>query len=420
MPESETTSVLVAPPPEERHESINCFLFIIGFGVFVTTIAQVKAVGLLPLQIHLKEQMGLSATMVAAFLSLGTMAWNIKPLFGLVADSVPLFGTQRRHWLILSSILAGLFWLGMAPTQNSYSGMLWMCVALNGALVMASTVVGGLLVVEGQKHGATGRFSSMRLMTQNLTSLIIGPLSGYLAARAFGLTAGIGAGLMFTLAIAAALTIKEPRDSKTNREVWVNAWIQLKAIGRSKTMWAAAGMLFFVMVSPGFNTPLVYFQREKLHFTTQQIGNLQFWGAGPGLLAATAYALLCKKITLRPFLFFGILTTALSTIGYLWFTNYLNAAIISAVSGFFGTLALIALMDMAARATPSGSGSFGYALMMSVYNIAIMLSDIAGSWLFDHTGYNFHLLVWVNAGTTALMLLVIPFLPSVLMNRRDG
>ena len=59
-------------------------------------------------------------------------------------------------------------------------------------------------------------------------------------------------------------------------------------------------------------------------------------------------------------------------------------------------------------------------MMMSVRNGALALSDIVGSLLIDQYHVSFFSLVWLNAGTTAMVLLVIPFLPRILMNRRDG
>ncbi|HEY3266462.1 MAG TPA: MFS transporter [Armatimonadota bacterium] len=403
-----------------QNEGIARYLFIIGFGVFVTTIAQVKAIGLLPLQMHLIRDMKLSATDVSMFFLIGTFAWYIKPLFGLVADSMPLFGSPRRTWLILSSMLAAACWMGMGAFENRYKALLGACVLVNVAMVMASTVIGGLLVVEGQKHGATGRFSSLRLLTQNLTFVFVGPVSGYLAARAFHLTAWLGAALMVMLAAAVALMLPEQKVDTRNTAVWYDAWVQMKEIYHSRTMWAAAGLLFLVMVSPGFNTPLLIYSTKQLHFNEQFIGNLQFWSALPGLVAAAAYALVCKRISLKPLLFWGIALNAAFTLLYLWYNGPTAAILINMVTGFVGTLALIPVMDLATRATPSGSGSFGYALMMSVYNIAIQLSDIAGSYLFDHRGLTFKSLVWVNAGTTAMVLIFIPLLPKILMSRRDG
>jgi hypothetical protein len=58
--------------------------------------------------------------------------------------------------------------------------------------------------------------------------------------------------------------------------------------------------------------------------------------------------------------------------------------------------------------------------MMSARNLALGGSDVVGSWLIDSHGWFFHQLVWLNAGTTALILLFIPLLPRAVMNRKDG
>lgn len=59
-------------------------------------------------------------------------------------------------------------------------------------------------------------------------------------------------------------------------------------------------------------------------------------------------------------------------------------------------------------------------VMMSVRNGAQALSDIVGSMLIDQYHVSFFSLAWLNTGPTAVVLLVIPFLPRMLMNRRDG
>ena len=58
--------------------------------------------------------------------------------------------------------------------------------------------------------------------------------------------------------------------------------------------------------------------------------------------------------------------------------------------------------------------------MMSVRNGGQALSDIFGSWLIDQHHVSFFNLVWLNAGTTALILIVIPFLPRILTDRSDA
>lgn len=58
--------------------------------------------------------------------------------------------------------------------------------------------------------------------------------------------------------------------------------------------------------------------------------------------------------------------------------------------------------------------------MMSVLNVTQSLSDVSGSWLMDHQHISSLKLVWLNAGTTALVLFAIPLLPSGLIEKRDA
>lgn len=88
---------------------------------------------------------------------------------------------------------------------------------------------------------------------------------------------------------------------------------------------------------------------------------------------------------------------------------------ISSANGLLGALAIVAVYDLLARAIPRSSEAFGYSLVFSIGNIASSVSNIWGSWLWDRL-QNFATLVWLNAGTTAMLLLVIPFLPARLVD----
>src|SRR5438067_11752541 len=78
------------------------------------------------------------------------------------------------------------------------------------------------------------------------------------------------------------------------------------------------------------------------------------------------------------------------------------------------------LMDVAVRSTPPGWASLWFALMMRARHCGFGGSDVIGSWLLDSRGWVFHELVWINAGTAALVLLFIPLLPRAVMSRSGG
>jgi len=138
-----------------------------------------------------------------------------------------------------------------------------------------------------------------------------------------------------------------------------------------------------------------------------------------GLAGAFAYAVLCRRFNLRQLLFATMALNALFTLSYLFYGAG-TAPGIHGLGGFVTTCSELALMDLAVRATPRGCESLGFSLMMSARNFALSGSDLIGSWLLDTRAWTFPQLVWLNAGTTALVLVFIPLLPKLLLFHRDG
>lgn len=401
------------------------YAILVATGAFATTMAQPGVVGKLPLLFLLKEHLHLNVEQVAGFFFWAMMPWNLKPFAGILTDAFPLFGTRRRHYMMLGAALAGICWAIMSIVPRQYNALLSAAILINVCIVVASTVMGGLMVEAGQAYGASGRMTSLRQGVQSVCTLIVGPLAGWLAHRAFPLTTGFAALLLIALAAITFQVLREPAHATPNVEKLRHAAVELGRIIRYPTLLAAAGLLFLVYISPGFNTPLTFRQSDVYHFSTQLIGNLDVAPGIAGLAAAALYAVLCRRLKLRALLVIGISGSAAATLLFLIYTQHppiLIPAVVAvhAVNGFVGVLAELALMDLAVRATPPGCEALGFSLMMSVRNFGLGLSDVLGSKLLHHLHWTFTGLVLVNAATTALVLVFIPLLPRVLMNRHDG
>ena len=406
-------------PAPDTGLSIRQYYIMVGLGAFVTTIAQPGVIGRLPLQLLLKNDLHFTAQTLAAFMLFATFAWNVKPIAGILSDSFPLFRTRRRHYMLLGAGMAALCWFLMGVVPRTYSLLLLAAFGANTFMVIASTVMGGLMVEAGKKYGISGRVTSIRQALQSIVSLSNGILGGYLAAVAFGWTIGIATGLLIVLTVATFFVLTERPAASRNTEVLRNAGRQLVTLGKSRTLWAAGGFLALVYISPGFTTPLLYMQTDKLHFSPPYIGLMESIEGGAGLIGAAIYGVICRKFTLRHLLTTAIAVNALGTLLYLTYGRG-SAPFIHALSGFAVAYSELALMDMAVRSTPRGCESLGFSLMMSARNFALGGSDVIGSWLIDSHGWAFHQLVWLNSGTTALVLVFIPLLPRLILDRKDG
>ena len=348
------------------------------------------------------------------------MAWYIKPLFGLITDAFPLFGTRRRWYMIGSALLAAGAWqllnLGRHGSDTMPSSGRPAGPAHGRRLHHHGCAAGGSRA--GLRRDRAGQFCEFflgRLLAHRRAHWAAGWRS-----RAFGLTAGVGAGLLISLAVAAFFLLKEQPVARRNLGVWAEAGRRRRALA-SRTLWAAAGLLVLFFFSPGFSTPLLYRQQNLLHFSDQFLGYLQFWSGGAAMLGAATYGLVSRRFNLRTLLFAGIAISAAFSLLYLGYhPTHLAAIGIGIVVGFFGTLGVLPLFDLATRATPRGGEGMGYALMMSARNLALFGADWVGSYLQDHFHLPWNELVFLNAGTTVLCLIAVPFLPRLLMRHRDG
>ena len=117
-------------------------------------------------------------------MALLAVPWTIKPIFGLLSDFIPLFGSRRRNYLLLANGLAALSLLLLAfvPIEP---GSLWLLFALllptTMAIALGDVIVDALMVEKGQPLGLTGRFQSIQWAAANVALLLTGVLGGYVA-----------------------------------------------------------------------------------------------------------------------------------------------------------------------------------------------------------------------------------------------
>ncbi|HXI59049.1 MAG TPA: hypothetical protein VNO55_23440 [Polyangia bacterium] len=392
---------------------------VITAGLLVTGLGWPGMLARLPLGLYLKNQLGLPPQDVAAFWAVGTLAWYIKPLAGLLCDSVPLWGARRRWYLVLGGAAATALWAALAIVPRSYAALLATVTALNVALVIISAAVGGLLIEVGHRHGATGRLSGLRLAIDGVMALVAGPLGGWLAVRAFGWTAAAGAVVVFPLIPLALACGREPTVAA--RAGWAQAWRPVGIAVRSRALWLVLVFIFIAYLPPGFQTALFYRQQDALKFDPGTMGLMQLLGGAGALVGAVIYARLCHRFRLRALLLAGIALNVVSTALYVRYNGFGSAVVITLASAVMGTLALLPFYDLAARAIPGGSESFGYSLILSAQNLAsLAVSEPFGAYLYGRVHVGFANLVWINTAFTAAVILFVPLLPPALLTAREG
>lgn len=460
------------------------YAFLVGVGAFATTFSQLRVtVGSLPTNHLLKDGFHLEKDQMALFFFWATFAWNLKPVAGVLTDAFPIFGTRRRHYMMLGATMAGVFWLVMGAVSFDYKLLLAAAVLMNCFTVLSSTVMGGMMVEAGQKFGAPGRISALRQVVQSV-SQILGPMAGgYLAAYAYGWTTGVAAFTVLLLAVTTFFVHQEQQvterppltEEEANRPryrppgaviagivglaviatglaisedlrnigisllalesvlliilglamvpsvnpVIVRAQGQLTQIFGSRTLWLGVFMLFLIYTVPGLNTALYYQQSEVFKFEDAFIGQLGSIEGAVGIVAALLYGVGCKRFTLRQLLIGGVASAAVATYGYMLYSQG-TAPAIHGATAFTGVIAELALMDLAVRSTPKGCEALGFSLMMAIRNFGIAMSDVVGTSIMEKFDVSFNTMVIVNGTTTLIVLGFVFFLPASVVSRREG
>lgn len=390
--------------------------FNVGIGWFVLMFCM----GLmdLPFRYFLKDDLSLSASELAWFFAIVNIPIYIKPVLGFFTDVVKLRGSRRRYYMLISLLICSIVYFVLGFVSTIEEALLSYFI-LTLFLTQVSIILGAMIVEYGNKYQNTGGFSSLRIASIKIAVLIGGPIGGYLAMKDINISTSICATMMMILLPIYYLTFKEKKNETNEYNFYAEFKNQLKNLLHSRVLLLTILLIFLWKISPGFTTPLLYYQTDQLQFNSSFIGLLYSLLAAGGIIGAIMYNHLCKHINLRLLLIIGITIDAIDSLIYLAYNGQVSAVLITALNGITAALCALPLYDLAARATPKKSESIGYALILSVWNVADALSDVLASKLYDAYNIQFHSLVWINTLSTLAILLFVPLIPKWITNYTD-
>jgi MFS family permease len=388
----------------------------IYFGVvyFVEGTGQTAGIINQPISHYLKEVHAWTPVQVTAFLTVFTLPWVIKPLYGLISDFVPLFGYRRKTYLILANLLATGAYLWAAWTEVPNQLLFALLLTAYG-MAISSTLCGALLVENGQRYGASGAFVNQQWLWFNIAYMIALLIGGQLIQHLSPTSALHSAALIGAAAPLAVVFTTWYLVSEERRPVNIP---ELKAASRSlvtafktRTLWIVAGFLFLYYFSPGFTTPLYYYQTDTLHFSQGYIGILGAINAAGSVVAALVYRRYMTKMSSKRLLQLSIILGTVSSLSYLLLLDEPTAAVVNFGYGFATMIALVATLTLAADYCPKNSEGFAFAALMSVTNLSGAFSDNVGAYLYEQV-FESRLtpLVLVSAAATAFAWVLIPLL----------
>lgn len=367
------------------------------------------------------KTLAMNAAQVAALLSILMIPWMIKPIFGILSDSLPLAGYKRKSYLTLFYSLSAVCYLASAAMQLTSQPMsltlLIVALFLTAIGMAAGTaILCGLTLEFGRPQAETRKFQAMQAVSYysaNIGSFLLGGyLCGHLLpSQALAVASAIAA---IPCALTAASSWLLLKEEKTNTKPSLKA-LRAKLIPNQfrKLLYVALFMCCWSF-SPGFGTPLYFHQTKDLAFSQVFIGQL---GAllSLGMIAGAFFynKILDKKTTPQKQAQITVIIGATSTLAYLLLGSPTSAVCLELLRGFAEMLAILLVYGLAADVSPRDFESTTIALLVAAYNIAEQISINIGALLYTYVfKESFAPLIVVSALATLACWLLIPLLPE--------
>jgi MFS family permease len=357
----------------------------------------------------LKDTFSLSAAQTATFFSITVIPWLIKPVYGLISDFVPLFGQRRKSYFLLTSGMAAA--MGMILTMMgsyTYWGVAIFFTLMGLGLAFTDVLTDALMVENGQRLGLTGPFQAVQWASISFASILVGVGGGWLAQRKLISITFLIATVFPLITLAMAIfMIREPHV-ETGKDQFRNTWMAIRGAIGSRMLWIVAGFIFFYNFSPSFGPALVYYATDKLHFSKILLGTLDSLSYASGMVGTAVYFAFSKSLPFKRLIHFAIAAGVIATLAYFGYRDEVSAIALSLAFGGVAMFIQLTFLDLAARACPKQAEATFFALLMSIYNGAVQISQITGGWLYDRLGFT--RLILISAAFTALCWLLVPLL----------
>lgn len=348
------------------------------------------------------ETVKVSPAQMAAIFGVVSIPWCLKPLFGFISDSKPIFGYRRKPYMILAAYTSSLMWMILPFCPHDEFAITLVMTVSSAGMCFADVMADSLLVEAARKEsdenkGNIQSWSWMMRFAGGFLASIFGTLAyeklGY--AQVFLLNSMVP--------IMVAILSCFISESKTNeKKNWRKTGSTLYAAVKQPGIYKPALFIFMICVTPGYGSVMTFFYERELGFTPNEFGALDVMGYVVAILGTWIYKRWLTQVSFRKIFGWSLFISFLleNTLFFLVFhTNrqmgipdFVFAFVERVVITLVGQFITMPMVVLGAQLCPPGVEGSLYALLMSITNIGGVVAEEWGSLLtnmFGVTGTNF-------------------------------
>lgn len=395
----------------------------------------------LAVSFYLKDDLHLDPAETAVVSGVSALPWLVKPLYGFISDSIPLFGYRRRSYLFLSGLLGALSWSLMAMFVDSKYGATF-CVLLGSLSVAFSDVVVDSMVVErarGESQSMSGSLQSLCWGSSAIGGIVSAYFSGSLVDAygvrfVFGVTAFLP---LMTSAVAVLVkeqavasskvynpSISTPMLLESSNQHIMQLWTAVK----QREIFLPTLFIFLWQATPQSDSAMFYFVTNKLGFTPEFLGRVKLVTSVASLIGVALYNTFLKKVPLRKIFLLTTITGSALGMTQVFLVTGLNRQFgisdewfsigDSLILTVLGQASFMPVLVLAARICPPGVEATLFATLMSISNGGSVTGGLLGAGLTQLLGVtkdtfnNLALLIIICNLSSLLPLPLLGLLPD--------
>jgi len=344
-----------------------------------------------------KDNLKLQPAEAQSLLTVMMVPWGVKPLYGIISDSLPLFGYHRKSYMMICGTLGTITMLTLAvPDLVTTPLGAVLVLMLNNLSTAVIDVVIDARVVEmsrlDPKYGAND-LQSVSWVSMSvggvLGSFLSGPATHNLGVRGVFCFAAIGplSILIFSTCMHEAKTTVSTRHFKASAKRQLR---QLKGAICTPVIWMCALWVFLSgAISPGYSQVFFFFSTDVLQFTPEFLGTVSAFGFIFLMVGTLLYNAFFKDMSFRRIFLIAQLSLAVvSLLDVVLVTRanldvgipdkafVLGDAVIADVISRLKTMPVLVLC---AKLCPKGIEGTLFALLMSISNFSQSVSEFWGA-----------------------------------------
>ncbi|KAK4745989.1 hypothetical protein SAY87_012301 [Trapa incisa] len=349
-------------------------------------------------QYYMKDDRKLEPSEAQVYFGIIQIPWIVKPLWGLLTDTIPICGFRRRPYFLLSGCLTIVSMLLLSLGENVPLASALSCLVISSVGVAIADVTVDACVTENSiaHPSLTGYMQSLCWFCSSIGALVGFSLSGFLihlmgSKGVFGILT-----IPATLIILTGILLREsPAQNFVHRRVdekFLDAakltWMTLK----HPEVWRPCLYMYMSLaLSLNIREGVFYWftdAEDGPKFSQEIVGSIFSFGAIGSLLGVLVYQNFLISHSLRATLFwaqllFGIaglldLVLVLRLNLKFYVPDYLFVVMDDIVSIFIIRIKWMPLLVLSSKLCPSGIEGTFFALLMSIDHLGLLSSSWTG------------------------------------------